>query len=529
MSDDRLTGTWIGRRRALGCSTSRHPDNDGNPVWSPDGNCFTGRETRRRPTSISSTRQEEAETTCATAASRGHRKIEKARGAGRSIPAAKRRIRKRAKKDDGKQSAAEGAGREKEETRSPAASQEKRLPVVRIDFDGIRMHPPRRISDAWRTLFWSTTRRSGLLPRSTARAPTRSRRRRTGLLLSSVGYDARGSPGQPDSLARRWGACSCPPTASWLLNFAAYQQVNLPARFQAAFELCWRTMRDFYYDGALNHRNWDEIRRKYTGAAREAADAEGLGEVVNLMLGELNGSHLGFLSKPPSDAAPKTGWSEVTPHFGLRFAPGYQGPGLKVRDVIGGSPADQVKSRILAGEIVMAIDGRPIDPAVDLAEVANGRLDRTCLTVRNARARSLGDACPITYAPLIALYESWIKQNREVVAKGPAEAGLPPHAPRDARGALIGQHETRRGSGQGRVVIDVRERGGSTTDHPLTALTQPAHAITVPRRHARYPQDRHVYATWSKPDRRPATRTASPMLRSSRTRSRPPAAESSCS
>jgi tricorn protease len=47
----------------------------------------------------------------------------------------------------------------------------------------------------------------------------------------------------------------------------------------------------------------------------------------------------------------------------------------------------------------------------------------------------------------------------------------------------------------------VRENGGgSTTDHLLTALTQPVHAITVQRGgEPGYPHDRKIYATWNKP------------------------------
>ena len=57
------------------------------------------------------------------------------------------------------------------------------------------------------------------------------------------------------------------------------------------------------------------------------------------------------------------------------------------------------------------------------------------------------------------------------------------------------------GAGKSGLVIDVRNNGGgSTTDHLLTALTQPVHAITVPRGGGPgYPQDRKVYATWKKP------------------------------
>lgn len=57
------------------------------------------------------------------------------------------------------------------------------------------------------------------------------------------------------------------------------------------------------------------------------------------------------------------------------------------------------------------------------------------------------------------------------------------------------------GAGKDGMVIDVRENGGgSTADLLLTALTQPRHAIAVPRGGGPgYPQDRTVFATWTKP------------------------------
>ena len=47
----------------------------------------------------------------------------------------------------------------------------------------------------------------------------------------------------------------------------------------------------------------------------------------------------------------------------------------------------------------------------------------------------------------------------------------------------------------------MRENGGGfTADHLLTCLFQPVHAVTVPRGGGvGYPQDRMVYARWSKP------------------------------
>ena len=79
-----------------------------------------------------------------------------------------------------------------------------------------------------------------------------------------------------------------------LYRFSVPQEIDVARRYAAAFDLCWRTMRDHYYDPRLNNRNWDEIRRKYAPMAQVATSADELATVVRLMLGELNGSHLGF-------------------------------------------------------------------------------------------------------------------------------------------------------------------------------------------------------------------------------------------
>ncbi len=76
--------------------------------------------------------------------------------------------------------------------------------------------------------------------------------------------------------------------------FSVRQATDVGTRYETAFMQCWRHMRDSFYDQRLNNKNWDAIYRKYAPMARDAVDMEGLGQVVNMMLGELNGSHLGF-------------------------------------------------------------------------------------------------------------------------------------------------------------------------------------------------------------------------------------------
>ena len=68
--------------------------------------------------------------------------------------------------------------------------------------------------------------------------------------------------------------------------------------------------------------------------AAAALTARELSQVVSMMLGELNGSHLGFYFR--GNAWRKPGWTEVTAHLGARFDPTFVGRGLRVDRPVGG-------------------------------------------------------------------------------------------------------------------------------------------------------------------------------------------------
>ncbi len=287
-------------------------------------------------------------------------------------------------------------------------------------------------------------------------------------------------------------------------SFKAPQSVTRADKQRAVFEQCWRVMRDKYYDERLGNRDWNAVREKYADMAANVQDMKAVGEVVSLMLGELNGSHLGFTLETKVIAS--NTWREETAHLGLRFDPAFAGPGWKVRDVLPKGPASFQLSRIEAGEILLKVDGRDVTPAMDVSEVLNGRLDRD-ITLR-VKAIS-GKERDVTLRPVSyltarkLLYDKWIADNRRAVGKASGDklgylhiSAMNEESFREFQEALYAA-----GAGKDGLVIDVRENGGgSTTDHLLTALTQPQHAITVPRGgKPGYPQDRIVYATWSKP------------------------------
>ena len=69
-------------------------------------------------------------------------------------------------------------------------------------------------------------------------------------------------------------------------------------------------MREAWYDDRFANHNWDEVRRKYAPMAAEVHDTQALGEIIQLMLGELNGSHLGFYPRGSDSRDTVEGWAE---------------------------------------------------------------------------------------------------------------------------------------------------------------------------------------------------------------------------
>lgn len=542
---------------------SRNPFPDANPVWSPNGKMIVFVGARGEPSGAAGTRErdifyvyltqdEDEQGSRERAIEKSLEKIKKAKlglpiaepgaapaasapGGDPAAPAGPRRRRPGTdeflrsddpKTDEPKKDEPKKDGDAKKEPEKP---KKQPPPKVAIDFDKLNERVRRiRIPDSSEgALVWSPDSKklafSGsiegkrglctvefpdqLTPKFVSTATLGDVRWiKTGNLL--VGHAA----GVPSTLST---AAAASPTgaAPTSYRFSAQQTEDLPAKRRAVFDLAWRTMRDSYYDDQLGKNDWNAIRAKYADMAGQAPDDATLAVVVNMMLGELNGSHLGFSitgglprGQTPPDPQAGARWSESTAHLGVRFDPAFAGPGLLIRDVIPGGPADQKKSKLNAGEVILAIDGQPVTPSQDLTAVLNGKLPRDVklkVKAKDGKERDL-TLRPFSYGearPL--LYRKWIEDNRAAVEK--LSGGKLGYLHIDAMSMpsfyKFEEELCAQGYGKDGLVIDVRENGGgSTADHLLTALTQPVHAYAVPRGgEPGYPQDRKVYATWNKP------------------------------
>ena len=275
---------------------------------------------------------------------------------------------------------------------------------------------------------------------------------------------------------------------------------------QISFDQGWRAMRDRFYDPAMNNRDWDAIRAKYRAVAGQCLGQREFSDLMNMMLGELNASHMGH--RGGSDALPKvssrSAWTPTTYHLGLRYVQRRPEKGVVVESVIPESPCDRERSKVVAGETLLAVDGAEIGPLTDLGKLltmdATRDVQLTVLGVDGAERA-------VTVRPVSSvsglLYDEYVARNRarvEELSDGKLGylhiQGMNMRSFREMEADLYDA-----GAGKDGLVIDVRfNGGGSTTDHVMTALTQPVHAITKSRGSGEgYPQDRKVYASWDKP------------------------------
>lgn len=499
---------------------SRHPDDEYAPKWSSDGKliAFSGRRSDDESDIYYVYLNEEDDDTGSR--DRTLKKTLEAFGKARKAKKAstdKPETSKSESKDD-KTTDAKDKPEQKKDDATPKKTDSKKLPKVKIDFKDIHRRL-RRISvpngtemvagwtaDGKKLLFsgsvkgergtWSVTFPSDLTPKKltsstgTIKAVLKSPDR---ILWLSSGVPAM----QPLSgSAKRY-------------TFSAYQQLSKSDRYVAGFETAWRVMRDAWYDDNYGNHNWDQIRRKYLAGAKQVSDTTDLSLVMSLMLGELNGSHLGFYPRPAPGPSMEGGddWRPTTVHLGVRFDTKFKGPGLKVKDIIPNGPATDEDSRIEPGEVIVSIDGTSVDPDMDLTTVLNGRANRDVHLV----VKSAGDEAknrdvvlrPTSYGRArSALYQKWQDDNRTRVANAADNIGYLHIQGMNWTSFLDFERELYDvGYGKDGLIIDVRDNGGgSTADHLLTALTQPDHAVTVPRGGGEgYPQSRRVYATWNKP------------------------------
>jgi tricorn protease len=201
-----------------------------------------------------------------------------------------------------------------------------------------------------------------------------------------------------------------------MVPFQAKMTIKRDEEFAEMFDQGWRALSENFYDPTFHGANWDGIREKYRPLVQHVALREDFYDLVSLMMGELNASHLG-IQGPPS--VPE----QITADLGLIFDDKYEGTGLKVLEILKRGPADKRGLALKPGDIILSIDKMALTPDVDLAKALNDKVNESvsCEVTSNPadpKATRKIELQAVSRASIRALmYDRWVADNARHVAE----------------------------------------------------------------------------------------------------------------
>ena len=293
------------------------------------------------------------------------------------------------------------------------------------------------------------------------------------------------------------------------LPFRARMQIDHVAERAHVFDAMTRAMQQGFYDPNFHGIDWEATAATYRPWALRASTATDFQYVANLLLGELNASHMGFYGPDRAETA-----SERTGLLGVEWAPAENG--LEVTRVVPDSPADRDVSRLNVGDVVTAIDGTALRGATNPHRLLNDTVNElVLLNVTGADGEERTLRIRPTGSLRAELYQEWV-DTRDALAREYSDGRLGYLHVQGMNWSSFERFERElyaSGNGNDALIIDVRYNGGGwTTDYLLTTLNVKQHAYTIPRGatddlQANHPEfrdhypfgERLPYPAWTKP------------------------------
>jgi Tol biopolymer transport system component/C-terminal processing protease CtpA/Prc len=267
---------------------------------------------------------------------------------------------------------------------------------------------------------------------------------------------------------------------------SAELDVDFTQEKNEVFRQAWTYMRDGFYDDKFHGVDWEAVRRQYAPRIAGAQTPDEMRRLLNLMVGELNASHMGVAAGGGGGG----GERPAAGRLGLRFDRAeYETNGrFKITEVIPLGPA-AVTRQVNVGEYVTAIDGVTLGRTTNLDAVLLHAVNRR-VGVGVATAADGSGAREVLMQPVNMgteknlLYREWVEANRRYVDKISGGRLGYAHMNDMSEGALRRLYmdlDADNRSKEG-VVVDVRNNnGGFVNVYAIDVLARRGYLNMTPR------------------------------------------------
>jgi len=266
------------------------------------------------------------------------------------------------------------------------------------------------------------------------------------------------------------------------IKLQAKMELDAAAERDYLFEHAWRQTREKFYVEDMHGVDWDLYRSAYARFLPYIDNNRDFCDVISELQGELNGSHLGCRYRPQREGGDATAT--------LAFFPDteYEGPGIRVAEIIEGGPLEKAESKVAVGTIIEGVNDDQIAAGENWYPLFNhkaGDLIRISLFDPAGETRWQETIKPISQgAESQLLYQRWVRSRRtEVDRLSGGRLGYAHIRSMSDRGyreifeEIFGKAVTKEG-----IVLDTRFNGGGNLVEALTIfLTGEVYARAYPR------------------------------------------------
>ena len=257
------------------------------------------------------------------------------------------------------------------------------------------------------------------------------------------------------------------------LPHSATYTINSKKEYEQVFEEGIRVLTAGFYDPEFHGYDWNSLVKRYRPWVLSATTHQDYTYMYNLLLGQLNASHMGYRGTTPKTINDKVGL------LGLDVS-NTKG-GVRVNYILQNTVADKSKSTLKVGDVITAVNGYEIAKNTNFYQLLkNTQGNEVLLSLKNGKDVVLRPQRSIRSQQ----YEAWITSRKKLVdTYSNGQLGYI-HIQGMNMPSFERFERELKASGYGKkgIVIDVRYNGGGwTTDRLMAVLNVDQHAYTVPR------------------------------------------------